>query len=187
MTSTFHEEEDLDVTGTSDEAEKNELARMPRKKLTREGYLKDGFVVDETVENRTTVENGASAKKMRTNSKTFMQVQYILTYHGNYFEQELFEWVIPHFTNDTDFVGHLFSSMPVEYIEKLQVISTCVDTQHSEYPEFLKNRGGKYVFLPTTKENRFKAKWLRRRDRRLAARKIARQQKEERQQSKERG
>ena len=52
--------------------------------------------------------------------------------------------------------------MPVEYIEKLKVISTCVDTQHSEYPEFLKNRGGKYVFLPTTQDNRFKAKWLRR-------------------------
>ena len=116
-----------------------------------------------------------------------MHVQFILTYHRYKFEQDIFDWEIPSFTNDADFVGHLFSSMKRERVEWLEVISTCVDTQHSEYPEFLKNRGGKYVFLPSTKESRFKAKWLRRRDRRLAARKIARQQKEERQQSKERG
>ena len=42
------------------------------------------------------------------------------------------------------------------------MISTCVDTLHSGYPEFLKNRGGKYVFLPTTQDNRFKVGWLQR-------------------------
>ena len=38
--------EDLSKTALSDEFEPDELANVPKHKLTKEGYLKDGFVVD---------------------------------------------------------------------------------------------------------------------------------------------
>ena len=107
-----------------------------------------------------------------------MLVQFILTYRDYEFEQDIFDCEIPNFTNDTDFLGHLFSSMKRKHVESLEVISTCWYGQNNPsnvYPEFLKNRGGKYVFLPSTKDNRLKAKWLRRRDRRRATRKTSHQ------------
>jgi hypothetical protein len=38
--------EDLAITSLEDEEEEDELANIPAKKKTKEGYLKDGFVVD---------------------------------------------------------------------------------------------------------------------------------------------
>lgn len=43
--------EDLNKTALSDELEPDELANVPRHKLTKEGYLKDGFVVDSPADN----------------------------------------------------------------------------------------------------------------------------------------
>jgi hypothetical protein len=38
--------EDLAATAAEDEAEEDELANVPKEKKTKQGYLKDGFVVD---------------------------------------------------------------------------------------------------------------------------------------------
>lgn len=38
--------EDLATTAVEDEAEEDELANVPKEKKTKQGYLKDGFVVD---------------------------------------------------------------------------------------------------------------------------------------------
>jgi hypothetical protein len=38
--------EDLAATAVEDEAEEDELANVPKEKKTKQGYLKDGFVVD---------------------------------------------------------------------------------------------------------------------------------------------
>jgi hypothetical protein len=38
--------EDLTATAAEDEAEEDELANVPKEKKTKQGYLKDGFVVD---------------------------------------------------------------------------------------------------------------------------------------------
>ena len=38
--------EDLATTAAEDEAEEDELANVPKEKKTKQGYLKDGFVVD---------------------------------------------------------------------------------------------------------------------------------------------
>ena len=38
--------EDLAATAAEDEAEEDELANIPKEKKTKQGYLKDGFVVD---------------------------------------------------------------------------------------------------------------------------------------------
>jgi hypothetical protein len=38
--------EDLAATALEDEAEVDELANVPKEKKTKQGYLKDGFVVD---------------------------------------------------------------------------------------------------------------------------------------------
>ena len=38
--------EDLAVTAVEDEEEEDELAKVPKEKKTKHGYLKDGFVVD---------------------------------------------------------------------------------------------------------------------------------------------
>ena len=38
--------EDLAATAAEDEAEIDELANVPKEKKTKQGYLKDGFVVD---------------------------------------------------------------------------------------------------------------------------------------------
>jgi hypothetical protein len=38
--------EDLNVTAVEDEEEEDELANVPKEKKTKNGYLKDGFVVD---------------------------------------------------------------------------------------------------------------------------------------------
>jgi len=38
--------EDLDVAGDEDEDEVDELANVPKEKKTKNGYLKDGFVID---------------------------------------------------------------------------------------------------------------------------------------------
>jgi len=38
--------EDLAATAVEDEAEEDELANIPKEKKTKQGYLKDGFVVD---------------------------------------------------------------------------------------------------------------------------------------------
>jgi hypothetical protein len=38
--------EDLDATAAEDENEEDELANIPKEKKTKQGYLKDGFVVD---------------------------------------------------------------------------------------------------------------------------------------------
>jgi len=38
--------EDLALTAAEDEAEEDELANIPKEKKTKQGYLKDGFVVD---------------------------------------------------------------------------------------------------------------------------------------------
>jgi len=38
--------EDLSATAIEDEAEEDELANVPKEKKTKQGYLKDGFVVD---------------------------------------------------------------------------------------------------------------------------------------------
>jgi hypothetical protein len=43
--------EDLSKTALRDELEPDELANVPKHKLTKEGYLKDGFVVDTPVDN----------------------------------------------------------------------------------------------------------------------------------------
>ena len=43
--------EDLSKTALSDELEIDELANVPKHKLTKEGYLKDGFVVDKVIRN----------------------------------------------------------------------------------------------------------------------------------------
>ena len=43
--------EDLTKTALRDELEPDELANVPRHKLTKEGYLKDGFVVDSPDDN----------------------------------------------------------------------------------------------------------------------------------------
>lgn len=43
--------EDLNKTALSDELEPDELANVPKHKLTKEGYLKDGFVVDTQIDN----------------------------------------------------------------------------------------------------------------------------------------
>jgi len=43
--------EDLNKTALSDELEPDELANVPKHKLTKEGYLKDGFVVDTPADN----------------------------------------------------------------------------------------------------------------------------------------
>ena len=47
--------EDLAATAVEDEAEEDELANVPKEKKTKQGYLKDGFVVDssDTDENET--------------------------------------------------------------------------------------------------------------------------------------
>jgi hypothetical protein len=47
--------EDLATTAAEDEAEEDELANVPKEKKTKQGYLKDGFVVDssDTDENET--------------------------------------------------------------------------------------------------------------------------------------
>jgi len=47
--------EDLAATAVEDEAEEDELANVPKEKKTKQGYLKDGFVVDssDTDENDT--------------------------------------------------------------------------------------------------------------------------------------
>jgi hypothetical protein len=39
--------EDLAVTAVEDEEEEDELANVPKEKKTKQGYLKDGFVVDD--------------------------------------------------------------------------------------------------------------------------------------------
>ena len=39
--------EDLAATALEDEMEEDELANVPKEMLTKEGYLKDGFVVDD--------------------------------------------------------------------------------------------------------------------------------------------
>ena len=48
--------EDLAATAAEDEAEEDELANVPKEKKTKQGYLKDGFVVDssDTDENEET-------------------------------------------------------------------------------------------------------------------------------------
>ena len=38
--------EDLAATAKEDEEEEDELANVPKEKKTKQGYLKDGFVVD---------------------------------------------------------------------------------------------------------------------------------------------
>ena len=38
--------EDLAATAAEDEAEEDELTNVPKEKKTKQGYLKDGFVVD---------------------------------------------------------------------------------------------------------------------------------------------
>ncbi len=38
--------EDLAATAAEDEEEEDELANVPKEKKTKQGYLKDGFVVD---------------------------------------------------------------------------------------------------------------------------------------------
>ena len=38
--------EDLSATAAEDEEEEDELANVPKEKKTKQGYLKDGFVVD---------------------------------------------------------------------------------------------------------------------------------------------
>jgi len=38
--------EDLAATAAEDDAEEDELANVPKEKKTKQGYLKDGFVVD---------------------------------------------------------------------------------------------------------------------------------------------
>ena len=38
--------EDLVATAAEDEEEEDELAKVPKEKKTKHGYLKDGFVVD---------------------------------------------------------------------------------------------------------------------------------------------
>jgi hypothetical protein len=48
--------EDLAATAVEDEAEEDELANVPKEKKTKQGYLKDGFVVDSS----DTDENDAS-------------------------------------------------------------------------------------------------------------------------------
>jgi hypothetical protein len=47
--------EDLSATAKEDEEEEDELANVPKEKKTKNGYLKDGFVVDssDTEENET--------------------------------------------------------------------------------------------------------------------------------------
>ena len=47
--------EDLSATAKEDEEEEDELATVPKEKKTKQGYLKDGFVVDssDTEENET--------------------------------------------------------------------------------------------------------------------------------------
>ena len=47
--------EDLAATAAEDEAEEDELANVPKEKKTKQGYLKDGFVVDSS----DTEENGS--------------------------------------------------------------------------------------------------------------------------------
>lgn len=42
--------EDLAATAAEDEAEEDELANIPKEKKTKQGYLKDGFVVDSDTE-----------------------------------------------------------------------------------------------------------------------------------------
>ena len=48
--------EDLSATAEEDEAEEDELANVPKEKKTKQGYLKDGFVIDssDTEENEVT-------------------------------------------------------------------------------------------------------------------------------------
>ena len=45
--------EDLDATAAEDENEEDELDDIPDSMKTKEGYLKDGFVVDDPSDNST--------------------------------------------------------------------------------------------------------------------------------------
>jgi hypothetical protein len=49
--------EDLATTAAEDEAEEDELANVPKEKKTKQGYLKDGFVVDSSDDSEEQVSN----------------------------------------------------------------------------------------------------------------------------------
>jgi hypothetical protein len=51
--------EDLAATAVEDEAEEDELANVPKEKKTKQGYLKDGFVVDTSDTDENEVSTGS--------------------------------------------------------------------------------------------------------------------------------
>jgi hypothetical protein len=52
--------EDLATTAKEDEEEEDELANVPKKKKTKQGYLKDGFVVDSSDTEENSISNSES-------------------------------------------------------------------------------------------------------------------------------
>jgi hypothetical protein len=52
--------EDLATTAKEDEEEEDELANVPKEKKTKQGYLKDGFVVDSSDTEENSVSNSES-------------------------------------------------------------------------------------------------------------------------------
>jgi hypothetical protein len=58
----LHEVEELDKTAAEDENEVDELATVPKHLKTKDGYLKDGFVVSDTTKSKKGVKSAKPAK-----------------------------------------------------------------------------------------------------------------------------
>ena len=79
-------------------------------------------------------------------------VHFILTFDDGYehckSNQQMFMQLVPHCSNDSEFLKNLFDTMAYEELYHLIKISTCLTyiEDESELPLFLKERGGKYWF-----------------------------------------
>jgi hypothetical protein len=62
--------EDLAVTAKEDENEEDELANVPKEKKTKDGYLKDGFVVDSSDTDEKTASNSDTSESEDTDENS---------------------------------------------------------------------------------------------------------------------
>jgi hypothetical protein len=62
--------EDLAVTAVEDEEEEDELANVPKEKKTKQGYLKDGFVVDDNSGSEEEATNSSDEESEYINEST---------------------------------------------------------------------------------------------------------------------
>ena len=80
--------EDLSATAEEDENEIDELANVPKEKKTKQGYLKDGFVVDSSDAEEATGSDNESDEPSYTSGDAEEEEQLILEDLGSELSEE---------------------------------------------------------------------------------------------------